>query len=319
MSDRTPSPSPTRSLPPLSPARRVVLALGDIKLAHSVFALPFAVLGAALVAPRAGDGTILWDKLAIMLILVVACMVVARTWAMLVNRVADARLDAANPRTKGRLLARGDLSRRDAAPILAVCAAAFVALTGVFGAAFGNWWPVALSVPVLAWIGFYSFTKRFTFLCHLFLGGALAASPIAAAIAVDPHALRHTPGVFWIAAMVLCWVAGFDVIYALQDMDHDADAGLHSIPARFGWRGAALASRALHLAAVIALALAWAVSPRLGTIFGAGVALTAALLVCEHAVLARRGAKGIPTAFFTLNGVISLVLGTLGTLDALVV
>jgi len=301
--------------PPIG--RRVALALGDIKLAHSVFALPFAVLGAALVAPRDAGGSILWRDLSVMLALVGACMVFARTWAMLVNRVADARLDAANPRTRGRALARGALSRRDAAPILGACALAFVACTAFFGVLFANWWPLALSVPVLAWIGFYSFTKRFTFLCHLFLGGALAASPLAAAIAVDPGALAHAPGVFWIGAMVLCWVAGFDVIYALQDLEHDRGAGLHSIPSRFGWRGAVFASRVLHLGALGALGAAWVASDRLGVLFGIGVLLTASLLGVEHAVVSRRGARGIPVAFFTLNGVISLVLGALGTLDAL--
>ena len=302
----------------VGPVTRLRLALGDIKLAHSVFALPFAVLGGALVAPRDGAGGVLWGRSGALLTLVVACMVVARTWAMLVNRVADARLDADNPRTAARVFASGTLTRRDGAAMLAACAAVFVGLTALFGLSFGNWWPLTLSVPVLAWIGVYSFTKRFTFLCHLFLGGALAASPVAAAIAVDPSALAHAPGVWWIAGMVLCWVAGFDVIYALQDLTHDRDAGLHSIPARFGWRGAAIGARLLHILALGALIAAWTAEPRLGAPFGIAVVLTGGVLVWEHALLARRGTRGIPVAFFTLNGIISLVLGVSGTLDALV-
>ena len=297
---------------------RRALALSDIKLAHSVFALPFAILGGALAAPRSPeDGSLETGKLLVTMALIVACMVVARTWAMLVNRVADARLDARNPRTQRRVFARGDLSRRDGVILLLLCLAIFVALTALFGVLRSNWWPLILSVPVLVWIGFYSFTKRFTFLCHLFLGGALASSPVAAAIAMDPSALSTEPGLWWIALMVLCWVVGFDIVYALQDMEHDQDAGLHSVPSRFGWRGAVWIARALHAVAAAALALAWRSSAALGTLFAIASALCVALLVLEHTVLARRGRAGIPVAFFTINGVISLVLGAAGVIDAL--
>src|SRR5690606_5668496 len=150
----------------------------------------------------------------------------------------------------------------------------------------------------LAWIGFYSFTKRFTASCHLFLGGALAASPVAAAIAVDPAALATAPAVWLIAGMVLVWVAGFDVIYALQDIDFDRESCLRSVPARLGWRGAPWVSRALRAAAIAFLVAAWRADARLGGLFLGAVAAVVALLVAEHAVLARRGAAGIPLAFF---------------------
>ncbi|MEQ8770306.1 MAG: 4-hydroxybenzoate octaprenyltransferase [Phycisphaerales bacterium] len=297
---------------------RLFLALADIKLAHSVFALPFAVLAAVMVLPPAEKrGT--WD-VAIMLGLVVWCMVFARTWAMLVNRVADARLDAANPRTANRAFARGALGRRDGVVLLAVSTFAFVAGAAAFGVVFGNWWPAELAMPVLAWIALYSFTKRFTWWCHVFLGGALAASPLAAAIAVDPGALVHTDAghaVWWLAAMVLFWVAGFDVIYALQDLEFDRDAGLNSVPARFGWRGAAWVSRGMHAIALGTLAAAWRVEPRFGVIFGVGFGVVAGALVIEHFVLARRGRAGIPMAFFTLNGVVSIALGVAGVADVL--
>lgn len=305
---------------------RAGLALRDIKLAHSVFALPFAVLAAFLTAPRVAGGSIDWARFAGMLALIVACMFFARTWAMLVNRVADARIDAANPRTAKRAFAGGGLSRRDGLLMLAASAIVFISSASGFGFAFGNWWPMILSGPVLIWIGFYSFTKRFTWWCHVFLGGALAASPLAAAIAtlgfdafvVDGVWMDTGTALVALAGMVLCWVAGFDVIYALQDLDYDREVGLNSIPAKFGWRGAINISRVLHVLSLVCLVIPWRVSDELGLIFGVGVAIVAGTLVYEHLVLARRGKAGIPMAFFTLNGLISCVIGLAGVVDVLV-
>ncbi|MCA9303020.1 MAG: putative 4-hydroxybenzoate polyprenyltransferase [Phycisphaerales bacterium] len=297
---------------------RFFVALGDIKLAHSVFALPFALLGAFLVAPHKDDAPhhgIDWSPFAGMLVLVVVCMVFARTWAMLVNRFVDRKIDADNPRTSRRAFASGALSTRDGVVMLSASALGFIAACTLFGVFFGNWWPTLLAIPVLIWIGFYSLTKRFTWLCHIFLGGALAASPVAAAIAVDPGLLAHTPAVFWIAGMVVCWVAGFDVIYALQDLDYDRTVGLSSIPARFGWKRAAWLSRSLHALAIVCLLFAWRSELRFGAMFLGAVVVVCVVLVYEHLVLARRGKAGIPMAFFTLNGVVSLVLGSAGCLD----
>lgn len=305
------------ALPAPSKLEALRHAASDIKLAHSVFALPFAILAAFLVAPASADG-IDWPRFGGMLALVVACMFFARTWAMLFNRIADARLDAANPRTAKRAIPAGRLSPRAAWSVALGSAACFVALASLFGILYANWWPAILAVPVLAWIALYSLTKRFTALCHVFLGGALAASPIAAAIAVGPHHLPETPAVFLLAGMVLLWVAGFDVIYALQDLDHDRAAGLHSIPARLGARGAIRASRVLHVAAFALLVLAARVDARFGPLFAVAVALVAALLVAEHVVLARRGKAGLDMAFFTLNGIVSCVLGAAGIADVLI-
>lgn len=309
------------------PLARLGVAMGDIKLAHSVFALPFAVLAAFLTAPRSGkEGHILYAPFAGMLALIVVCMFFARTWAMLVNRVADARIDAANPRTARRAFARGGLTRRDGLVMLALSAVAFVGAASGFGIAFSNWWPAILSVPVLVWIGFYSFTKRFTWWCHVFLGGALAASPLAAAIATQGFDAFVQDGVWTttgttlvaLAGMVLCWVAGFDVIYALQDLDYDREVGLHSVPARFGWRGAIAISRTLHAVSLISLMIAWQVSDQLGPVFGVGVVIVGVALVGEHLVLSKRGRAGIPMAFFTLNGLISCTLGLTGMVDVLI-
>ncbi|RMH26173.1 MAG: 4-hydroxybenzoate octaprenyltransferase [Planctomycetota bacterium] len=292
----------------------VTASFSDIKLAHTVFALPFAVLGSVLATAR--DGVSRGDLPGI-LALVVLCMIFARTWAMLVNRIADRRFDAANPRTAGRALASGRVAVDQAGALALASAAAFLACCFGYWFWFANPWPALLGVPTLAWIALYSFTKRFTWLSHVFLGGALAASPLAAAIATRPGALADTPALWWIAAMVLVWVAGFDALYALQDLDFDRRAGLRSLPARFGWAGAVRASRALHLGAVACLALAWRAEPTLGGFFAIGVAAVAALLALEHAVVATRGLAGLPIAFFTVNGVVSVALGGLGVADVL--
>jgi 4-hydroxybenzoate polyprenyltransferase len=142
-------------------------ALADIKLAHSIFALPFAILAAVAARPAGGS----WTSFAGQLAIVVACMVLARTWAMMINRIVDREFDAKNVRTARRALAAGRISPTQAWIITLACAAMFVAAASLFWVFFANPWPTLLSIPVLAWIAFYSFTKRFTWLCHVFLGG----------------------------------------------------------------------------------------------------------------------------------------------------
>jgi 4-hydroxybenzoate polyprenyltransferase len=301
------------------------LAAADIKLAHSVFALPFAILAAFLATPilhadsptglqlRAGlDRT--WTTFLLQLAIIVLCMIFARTWAMLVNRLADRAFDQANQRTSRRLIATGALPLARARAITLLAALAFIAATALF-LLFHNPWPIALSIPVLAWIALYSFTKRFTFLCHLFLGGALAVSPLAAAIAIRPHALADTPALWFLSLFVLLWVAGFDILYAIQDIDFDRAANLSSIPAKLGLRGARHVSRALHFLAFIILSSAVLAEPRFHVLTHSAVALVAALLIAEHVVVTRRGLDGIPLAFFTINGVVSCLLAIAGTLD----
>ncbi|MBL8745117.1 MAG: UbiA family prenyltransferase, partial [Phycisphaerae bacterium] len=189
--------------------------------------------------------------------------------------------------------------------------------------------------PVLAWIALYSYTKRFTLLCHLFLGGALAASPIAAAIAIDPSVFSlpvlstaapnagvppmSPPAIpiLLLAAFVLFWVAGFDIAYALQDIDFDRRTGLRSIPARLGPSGALWISRFLHAVAFAFLFFASRADPRFGLLFLSAVIMVGALLIFEHIVLARRGVAGLPIAFFTVNGVVSCLLGAAGIVETL--
>lgn len=303
--------NPPESAPLFS---RLRLAAADIKLAHSVFALPFAIL-ASFMARDPGRG---WPEFAGQLVIVIICMVAARSWAMLINRLADRGFDADNPRTARRAVASGRLAVRDARLIAAGAAAAFIGACSLFAAFYANFWPLLLSAPVLVWIALYSYTKRFTVLCHLFLGGALAVSPIAAAIAIDPQSLSRTPALCFLAAFVLLWVAGFDVIYALQDVAFDQRRGLFSIPSRLGPGRAIWISRALHAAAAAMLLIAWRSESRFGPIFAAAWVLVVALLIAEHAILARRGEAGLDMAFFTVNGVVSCVVGAAGIADLLV-
>jgi len=290
---------------------RIVAA--DIKIAHSVFALPFALLASFMAAAPAGEA-IEWTRFGGQLVLIVLAMVFARTVAMLANRLIDRGLDAENPRTRGRALPSGRLSTTRALGVLIGFALLFFAVCLAFGVLYDNWWPAALSAPVLAWIGAYGWLKRFTALCHLYLGSSLAISPVAAALAIDPASLAQ-PAIWLLAGMVLCWVAGFDVIYALQDVAVDRAPRLHSIPARLGERRGLWVSRGLHATAVACLTAALLNDLRLGPLFGIGVLLVAGLLVYEHATVARWGTTRIALAFFTLNGVISCVLGVLGIAD----
>jgi 4-hydroxybenzoate polyprenyltransferase len=291
------------------------LIAADIKLAHSVFALPFAVLAAFIAQAASG---LSWQTFAGKFALVLLCMVTARTWAMLVNRLADRGIDFENPRTRRRVFASGQLESGRGWTVAFACAAVFVVATGGFWLFFGNRWPIVLSVPVLGWIALYSYTKRFTALCHLFLGTSLAIAPLAAALAVWPEAVRSVHTLWWIAGFVVAWVAGFDVIYALQDEGFDQHKGLRSIPAALGSAGARLVSILLHTAAAAALIVAWRSLEAFGPIMGVGVAAVLTLLIAEHIIVyrgAKRGLVGLNMAFFTLNGVASCVLGVLGVVD----
>ena len=289
----------------------------DIKLQHSVFALPFAVLGAFMAAAPVGSEGVQWTRFGGRLALIVVAMVFARTVAMLANRLLDRSIDARNPRTAGRALPSGRLSTAGALAVLAGCAAGFGVVCAAFGVFYGNWWPLWLCGPVLAWLAVYPLLKRFTALCHLYLGASLAMSPPAAAIAVDPGSLAGQPSLWLLAGMVMCWVAGFDIIYALQDVEVDRRDGQFSLPARLGVPAALLASRWLHAVAIACLVAAGLLDPRLDMLFGAGVAIVAVLLVYEHVTVKRWGTTRMALAFFTLNGIIGCVLGLLGVADVL--
>lgn len=286
----------------------------DIKLAHSVFALPFALLAATMAAYHAGDGRVEWTAFALPLVLVVVAMVFARTAAMLANRILDHRIDAENPRTRGRAIPSGRLDLRTATTAFTIACLGFLAVCVLFGILRGNWWPSILGLPVLGWITAYGLFKRFTWFCHLWLGASLALSPVAAAIAIDPSSLAGA-SIWLLAAMVLFWVAGFDVIYALQDIDVDRRDGLNSIPARFGVDGALRISRFLHLVSCACLVGVSLWTPGLGRFFAVAVGLVVLLLGFEHLTVRRWGTTRMALTFVTINGLVSVLVGFAGMLD----
>lgn len=309
----TTDPTPQPTTPPpgnAGPIATLSAIAADIKLTHTVFALPFALLAMILAAGHA-HRLPSWIECGLILI----CMVAARTFAMTFNRWADARLDAANPRTTGRAIPAGRVS---SAQMLIACLAS-AALLVLSAAGFlleDNAWPLILSPAVLFVLALYSLTKRFTALCHLVLGVALGLSPLAASVAIHPPFLA-TPDPWLIATFVLAWVAGFDILYALADLEHDRAHNIFSIPSRLGLTGALWLSRTLHTLAAALLIVLAVTAPQLGVFFALAAGLTLALLITEHTIVARSHTKHLDVAFFTLNGIISLLLGITGIIDAL--
>jgi len=275
-----------------------------IKISHSVFALPFALAAVAL-ASRA-EGAWSWEKL----FWIVACAVTARTAAMAQNRLLDARLDANNPRTAARALPAGRVSKRFVAGLVVAASALFVLCAAQL-----NRLCLLLSPVALAWLLSYPLAKRFTALAHFWLGAALGVAPVGAWVAVRGSFLGvATPLV--LGAGVALWTAGFDLIYACQDIDADRRQRLFSIPARLGAAGALRLARLLHLLSVACFgALFWAV-PDLRTIYAAGLAAASAVLVYEHSLVKPDDLSRVDLAFFTLNGLVSLLLGAAIAVDA---
>ncbi len=287
-----------------------------VKFSHTVFALPFAVLAAFLAgASRQRDFARtgrFWGELALVLL----CMVSARSAAMAFNRIVDVRIDAGNPRTAGRPLQRGQLNLRQAWWFFGGCAGVFLAACGAFWLLWGNVWPIALAVPVLGWLCLYSLTKRFTSLCHLALGMALALSPMSAWLAIWPASFG--PAALALAAAVVCWVAGFDILYSLQDLPYDLAQGLRSIPVAVGPANAIWISRSLHVTAISALAAVWLLCGRLGWLYLAGAGVSAGVLLVEHLLVGPRNLSRINAAFFLCNAVVSLLLGAAGIVDVFI-
>lgn len=290
-------------------AYRTVRELGGlVRFSHTIFALPFAVLGGVLASRGPSGWTFRWlDWLGIL-----ASMVTARSAAMAFNRLVDRKIDARNPRTAGRHLPAGRLSVGLVSAFTVLAGLLFIGSTALFLPR--NPWPIALSVPVLLWLMAYSLTKRFTSLAHFWLGVSLGLAPLAAWIAIR-GGVGWPP--FWLGLAVLFWVAGFDLIYACQDVEFDRSAGLRSIPARLGVRGALRLAAACHLVALLAFS-GLGVSYPMGRIYGIGLALVAGLLIYEHALVRPDDLSRVNQAFFHVNAVISLGLLIAGTLDLLV-
>ena len=275
-------------------AGRTRAVLEMIKFEHSVFALPFALTGALLAARATTHGWPTWRQV----LLIIVAMVAARTAAMTLNRIVDLRYDKENPRTRMRALATGALS-------VSFAWAFTLAAVTVFFLAAWKLNPLALKLAplALAILFFYSYTKRFTHWSHLFLGFALGISPAAAWIAITGGLDRR---MLILCAAVTLWVGGFDVLYACQDVEFDREAGLYSVPKRFGIGRALWIARLMHVGVV--LLLSW-----LAASFGlpwpawAGIAVVAGLLGYEHSLVRANDLSKLNAAFFTVNGYISIL------------
>lgn len=259
---------------------------------HTVFALPFAIISLVTAADPGWPTPRTWTW-------VLVAMVGARTAAMAFNRLADHDLDAVNPRTSQRALPAGRVSRQFAWTVTAVAAAAFVLAAGML-----NPLCLALAVPTLAVLLGYSYAKRFTAAAHLWLGVALGLAPLGAWIAVT--ASVAVPALL-LAAAVALWVAGFDIIYSLQDEQFDRACGLRSVPAALGAGPALRTARILHVVALVGFA-AFAVMAGGGWLRITAVLAAAALLVWQHRLVSPDDLSSVDAAFFTTNGVLSVVM-----------
>jgi len=280
--------------------RKMAVFLEMIKFSHTVFALPFALTGALLAAGGLPGGRqLFWICLA---------MVGARTAAMGLNRLIDADIDARNPRTAGRAIPAGLIGR--GVTLVFICSS--LALLLVAAAQLN---PLCLKLAPLAifFLVLYSYCKRFTSLAHVVLGICLAAAPIGAWVAI--RGTIDAPALL-LGGIVLFWVAGFDILYALQDLEFDRSAGLHSIPVALGVNGSLWAARLFHLAMLALLAALW-LSMGLSGLFAAGIAAVAAMLSYEHWLLRRGDLTKLDAAFFNMNGYISIAILIFTALEVL--
>jgi 4-hydroxybenzoate polyprenyltransferase len=286
----------TSTLAPL-PARFARL----VKIEHTVFALPFAYVGAFLAVDGVPSGhDLLWITLA---------MVGARSLAMALNRLIDVKIDARNPRTAGRELPSGQLSVAQVAVFCLASLALFLAAVWQLDPLVRWLWPI----PVIGFV-VYPYLKRYTWLCHLWLGAVDGLAPVGAWVAIT----GRLPWQSWVlGAAVALWVTGFDFFYALFDEEIDRREGLHSIVTRFGVRGAFVGARLAH-AGTIACLVAAGLGLPVGILYWLGVVAVAVLLAYEHSLVRPSDLRRLDTAFFTMNGVISVVFAAFVILDTVV-
>jgi 4-hydroxybenzoate polyprenyltransferase len=277
-----------RSMENVLRSTRVTLEM--IKWEHSIFALPFALTGAVLAA----GGWPSWGVLG----WIVVCMVSARSAAMAFNRLVDAEIDAKNPRTAIRALPKGELSKGFVVVFTLVSVGVFF-----LGAAMLNRLTLELAPVALMVILAYSYMKRITRWSHVVLGLALGIAPAAAWIAVRG---ALDPRIILLTGIVLLWVGGFDVLYACQDFEHDRSVGLNSVPQAFGLEGAFWIARVMHLTMAVLLFVLWHVFG-LGVVALVGMFVVIALLAYEHSIISPKDLRRMNAAFFTLNGIISVV------------
>jgi 4-hydroxybenzoate polyprenyltransferase len=271
----------------------IVRYLNFVKLPHTLFALPFALVGATLASYRA---PVTWRSLG----WIVVAFTAVRFAAMGFNRIVDRDIDARNPRTAGRELPKGTLSLRQASAAVIVMSVLFVYAAWQLNPVCG--W---LSPLALGWVLAYSYTKRFTRWSHLVLGLSLSIAPVGGYLAIAGQWSDPAWVLLVLAAAVASWVAGFDILYALQDRTFDVAQGLHSIPAAFGAQRAIRISQVLHAMTVLSLmAVGWGTGA--GWLYATGVVVAASLLVYEHSLVKPHDLRRLDAAFFTMNGVISI-------------
>jgi 4-hydroxybenzoate polyprenyltransferase len=281
---------------------KIKVFLEMIKFEHTVFALPFAYMGAILAAVVEHGSLPAWSQIG----WVTLAMVGARSAAMGLNRLIDAAFDAENPRTALRAIPAGLLSKKE---VLIFIIASFTLL---FYAAFQlNPLCVWLLPIAVFFLTFYSYTKRFTWTCHLVLGITIALAPLGGWIAITG---AFAPVAFVLFAAVACWVAGFDILYACQDAEFDREKGLHSIPARFGIARALLFARALHVLTAVGLVSIWWMT-EVSWGYLAGLAIAYVVLFYEHTLVKPHDLSKINTAFMTMNGILSLVMFAFTLID----
>jgi 4-hydroxybenzoate polyprenyltransferase len=270
-----------------------------VRIEHTVFALPFAYVGAFLASDGwPGGHDVFW---------VTVAMVGARTLAMALNRLVDAEVDARNPRTAGRELPSGSLTSVQVAALCATALAVFLVAVFEVDPVVRWLWPIPVAMFFV-----YPYLKRVTWLCHLWLGACLGLAPIGAWLAVSGSA----PWEAWALGLaVTLWVAGFDLFYSLFDLEHDREQGLHSWAVRFGERGAFAGARLLHAGAVLLFAAA-GVGLERGVFYWLGVGAVAILLAYEHSLVRPGDLRRLNAAFFTMNGLISIVFFAFVALDA---
>ncbi len=276
---------------------RLVRYVNFVKLPHTVFALPFALVGATLASYRApvSLGMVAW---------IVLAFTSARFAAMGFNRVVDREIDRRNPRTAGRELPAGTMGVREASLAVLAASACFIFAAFRLNPLCGWLAPVAL-----AWVLSYSYSKRFTRWSHLVLGFSLAIAPVGGYLAVAGRWGSPWWMLLALATGVATWVAGFDILYALQDRTFDLAQGLHSIPVAFGEVAAFRISRLLHVVAILSLAaVGWATGA--GILYAAGVVVAGGLLLYEHSLVSPRNTARLNAAFFTMNGIISIAFFT---------
>ncbi len=271
--------------------RKIAVLLEMIKFKLTIFAMPFAFMGAFLAARGIPDGRTF--------LFVVLAMIGARTCAMGFNRIIDARFDAANPRTAGRAIPAGVVSSLEAWSMVIIAGLLFFYAAWSLNPLTLTLAPFALSLTL-----FYSLTKRFTSFCHLILGVALAFSPLGGWVAVQ----GSLAGYPWaLSAGVLFWVAGFDTVYACLDAEFDRKAGLHSMPSLLGKRNAFRLAALFHIIAFVLFAIA-GTQARLNMVFFIGVLITAGILFYQHRIVNPDDLSKIKGSFFSMNGIISMVL-----------